>query len=97
MSATHSRLGAMAEKPRPTRSAGCLAAGAGTVVRGAGQAHLAHEPFHSAAAYLGALPGELAPDLAGTVDAEVGLKDPGDLRLQLSVTPGLAARRPLFG
>ncbi len=63
MSASHRRLGALAEKPRPTRSAGPLSrrgrdSRAPVPAPGpAGQAHLAHEPRHSAAAYLGALPG----------------------------------------
>jgi hypothetical protein len=57
----------------------------------AGQAHLAHEAFHPAAAYLGALPGELAPDLAGPVDTEVVIEDLGDVLPQLSITQGPAA------
>ena len=49
------------------------------------QAHLAHQPRHRASRGHDALPGQLPPDLAYTVDAEVGLDHALDLDHQRRV------------
>src|SRR5262249_47079170 len=59
----------------------------------AGQAHLAHEALDGAAGDRDALPVELAPHLAGAVDAVVLLEHPGDGRPQLGVADPSPAGR----
>jgi hypothetical protein len=52
------------------------------------QAQLAHRPLHRAAGHRDPLAVQLAPDLAGAVDAEVLGMDAADLRLELAVAHG---------
>ena len=47
---------------------------------------IVHQPCNSAARNVKPFPPHLMPDFAHTVDAEVLLKDPLNLRLQLGVT-----------
>ena len=58
---------------------------------------LAHQALHGAAGHHDPFPVQLPPDLAGTVDAEVVPVDPGDLSLQLLVSPSPGRGRPTLG
>jgi hypothetical protein len=49
------------------------------------QAQLTHQPLHGAAGHHDPLAVQLAPELAGAVDAQVLGMDPADLDLQLGV------------
>ena len=96
-STTHSRFGAGALNSRPTRSAGRCRAIVGVggdhelpASAGAGQAQLAHEALHGAAAHPDVLPVELGPDLVGAIDTTVLGEDPHDVDLEL-----LVADRPV--
>ncbi len=57
------------------------------------QTQLTHEPFHGATRNVDALPHQLTPDLAHTIDLEVLGEDPGDLRAQ-PVVPQSPTRPP---
>jgi hypothetical protein len=90
MSATHSWLGRVAVKSRPTRSAGLglrigYRGSLGLATHHALQAELAHQPLDGAAGDLDTLPLELPPHLAGAVHLEVLLPDALDLGLELGV------------
>ena len=52
------------------------------------QAHPPHQAFHRATGDHGAFPSKLPPDLAGTVDPEVGRMHLPDLRHEHQVLPG---------
>src|SRR5215207_8075821 len=63
------------------RGSGLLAAD------GAAQTHPPHQAFHRTAGHRDALPAELAPDLAGAVDPEIGRVHPLDLLHEHLVLP----------
>ena len=64
----------------------------------AGQAHVAHQAFHRAASHPHTVTVELAPHLAGPVDAVVGGMDPSNRRLHgLVAEVTLARLAPLGG
>jgi len=60
------------------------------------QTQRGHEPLHRAPGHVDAFPAELAPHLAGSVDAEVVGVDPSDLDLELRVSERPARRRTAF-
>src|SRR5262249_12317641 len=59
------------------------------------QTQLTHQPLHRAARYCMAFPVELMPDFVGTIDLQVGLPDPFDLRHQnvIALSAHAAQRR----
>src|SRR5207244_3432498 len=82
---------------RPGRDVGGDGGAAPAAPHPAGQPHLAHQALGRAASHGHALAVELAPHLAGPVDAVVGLVHAGDVGLQLVVADATPAGPALLG